>query len=222
MQLWYIVVVYSLQKGVRKMRKIVISIATLIAALFTLAFPSFAAVHTTFGQTVNASSCNAGSSPIVNVIMKVLNDDDSATLGNVWALDNYVKTVSVYPQPDGTFCAVVKTQGGFTTVAGNSPGAAYDIGGTVGAGVTGTFEGGYIAQFDGTFSPILKTKGNIGTFDYNCDLAYNCPGFFDWVSAYFTGNTFFNLPYWAWNYHAGNNGSWVNAITGNSGDITGS
>ena len=195
----------------KKILSMVTSVAVLAMAAPAMAAP---AVTTNFGQQLNASQCNTGGSPIVNVTFKVINDLDSGTAGNNWATDNYNKSVKVWQQSDGTFCAVVKYQGQFTTIAGPSPQNA-TTGGTVGAGVKGAFEGGYLANFNGTFDPTLKTNGNLGTKDYSS-------GIFDWVSAYFSGNTSFDQPYWAWNYHAGNNGSWVNASTGNQGDITGS
>jgi hypothetical protein len=43
-----------------------------------------------------------------------------------------------------------------------------------------------------------------------------------WRSDYFTGVSGFAFDeWWGWVYHAGNNGSWVNAIDGNEGNITG-
>jgi hypothetical protein len=204
------------------MKRLLVAGLTGAMLLSFLALPAVAAPsnHTNFGANLNASQCNSNGSPVLNITFKVTKDADSGTLGNVWAFDNYNKKVQVWPQSDGTFCAVVKYEGKFVTLAGPSPQAA-TTGGTVGAGVTGTFEGGYIASFDGTLNSGLKTKGNIGTFNFDCDTSYNCPGLFDWVSVYFSGNSYFNQPYWAWNYHGSKNGSWVNASTGNSGDITG-
>lgn len=192
-------------------KKFLVSTAAGALMLGLSAVPAFAApaVHTNFGQQLNASQCNTSGKPVVNVTYKVINDLDSGLAGN-WATDNYNKSIKVWQQSNGTNCAIVKYQGQFVTFAGPSP----ENTGTVGAGVTGTFEGGYQANFDGTFTPTLKTNGNLPLVDYSVEG-------FDWVSAYFTGNTTFDQPYWAWNYHAGNNGSWVNASTGNLGDITG-
>ena len=75
-------------------------------------------------------------------------------------------------------------QGSFTTIAGDSPGAAYNPGGTVGDGVVGTFEGGYVSTiFTGTrkSNPARRTKGSIGTDDYQCDANGDCPGAFFWA-----------------------------------------
>ncbi len=100
---------------------------------------------------------------------------------------------------------------------------------TVGAGVVGTFEGGYIVtNFTGTLlsSPTQNTRGNIGTFDYECNpTTGSCPGYVNWTTFYFSSTTGFSLgklgDWWGWVYHAGSNGSWVNSIVGNLGDITG-
>ena len=173
--------------------------------------PAFAApAHTNFGINLNASQCDVKQAPIVNVTFKVVNDTDSGFYGD-WAKDNYSKKIQIWDQEEGTFCAIVKYQGQFVTTGPNSP----QNGDPLSAGIKGTFEGGYQANFDGSFTPLMKTQGNLGTFDYNV-------AGFDWIATYFTGNSTFDQPYWAWNYHAGNNGSWVNASTGSFGDITGS
>ena len=213
------------KEGRTTMKKLFVAIlATGVLSLFVAIIPAFAAPapsdHTNFGSTLNASTCNTSGSPVVNITFKVTNDSDSGVAGNAWANDNYNKHVQVWQQSDGSFCAIAKYQGQFVTFAGPSP----ENTGTVGAGVKGTFEGGYQATFNGTLNPNLPTKGNIGSFDYQCNGTFTCPGSYDWAGAYFgsTADATFNQPYWAWNYHAGNNGSWVNAISGNQGDITGS
>jgi len=209
-------------------KKLLVGTAAGALMLGAFAASAFAApsVHTNFGSTLNAGTCNTNGSPVVNISFKVTNDNDSGTTGNNWANDNYNKSVQAWQQVDGSYCAIVKYQGQFVTYAGASPNAGEPgyTGDTVGAGVKGAFEGGYQATFNGTLSSGLQTKGNIGSFNFNCDPTTSvCPGQYDWVGAYFgpTADTTFNEAYWAWNYHAGNNGSWVNASTGNQGDITG-
>ncbi len=188
------------------MKKIIFGTIFSVFALALLVVPAFAASQ---GQNLNASQCNANGAPVVNVTFKITNDVDSGVHGD-WATDNYNKKIQVWDQGDGTFCAIVKYEGQFVTTGPLSP----ELGVSLSAGVKGAFEGGYQANFDGTFTPTLKTNGNLGTF--------NQPdGGFDWISTYFTGNTTFDQPYWSWTYHGGNNGTWVNASTGNSGDITG-
>ena len=166
-----------------------------------------------------ASSCPSGK-PVINVVQKVLNDNDSGVAGNAWAYDDFVRQIQVVETAPGWFCATVKYQGNFTTIAGPSPNNT----GTVDDGIVGTFQGGYVSTlFSATLqaTPVVRTQGSIGTFDYACDTAFNCPGYVDWTTFYFTDVSGFDLAWWGWVYHAGNNGSWTNAITGNSGDITG-
>ncbi len=144
-------------------------------------------------------------------------------------MDNFSRQIQVWALPEGGFCAVLKYQGSFTTVAGTSPGGNS----TVGAGVKGTFEGGYRSTvFTGALKsvPAVSTRGNIGLFNYGCDPLIgqsSCSGYVDWTTLYFDSVSGFDLAWWGWVYHGGNNGSWVNAIPpptgpGNSGDIIGS
>jgi hypothetical protein len=74
-------------------------------------------------------------------------------------------------------------------------------------------------------TPLARTRGSIGTFDYLCDANGICPGSSFWAEKYFNNIIGFDLAWWGWIYHAGNNGSWQNACSptcgGNSGDITG-
>ena len=72
----------------------------------------------------------------------------------------------------------------------------------------------------------MRTKGNIGTLDQECDATQanggcNGAGFTAWLNEYFTGVAGFSYDWWGWVYHAGDNGSWVNAESGNEGNIVG-
>ncbi|HEY6042341.1 MAG TPA: hypothetical protein VIX58_09430, partial [Anaerolineae bacterium] len=82
--------------------------------------------------------------------------------------------------------------------------------------------------FTGTLNPnpAKPVKGQIGTFDYGClptDTGGHdtCPGLFSWVGTYFTSTSGFDQAWWGWIYSTDYNGTWVNAISGNLGDITG-
>lgn len=187
-----------------------------LAGIGLMASPS---EHLNFGSQINAAQCNAGGKLVINISQHITQDADSGFAG-AWAFDDNHRTIQVWQTGTNTFCAVVKYQGSFTTIAGPSPQNT----GTVGAGVTGTFEGGYQSTvFTGTLNPnpAYKTRGNIGDFNYACDTNFNCPGYVDWTAVYFTSTSGFDLAWWGWVYHGGNNGSWVNAISGSSGDITG-
>lgn len=205
----------------------VLSATVALLGAATLASPAARAVpseHLDWGQELAASetSCPAGQA-VINVVHKVINDMDSGTGGNFWAFDEYVRQIEVVQTGDRTFCASVRYQGNFETVAGPSPQNT----GNVGDGVVGTFQGGYTATITGTLSPTDRTKGSLGTFDYQCDPftgpgdRSTCTGLFNWLDAYFAAGWGFVYEWWGWVYHAGNNGSWVNAASGNSGDITG-
>jgi len=193
-------------------------LCVLLSAASVIAAPS---EHLNWGAQLHSGTSACPSGPLViNVVEKVVNDDDSGVAGNAWALDDFVRQIQVVDTGGGTFCATVSYHGSFTTFAGISPGGT----GSVDAGVVGTFEGGYVStQFSATLksAPLARVRGSIGTFDYQCDDAFNCPGSFDWTTLYFDNVAGFDLAWWGWVYHAGNNGSWVNAISGNSGDITG-
>jgi hypothetical protein len=179
-------------------------------------------------SSVSQSQCPNG--PLVlNVTEKISGDADSGTASTVWAFDDYVRHIQVVEVGAGSYCATLSYQGNFTTEAGPSPQAA-TTGGTVGEGVVGNFDGGYVATFTGTQNAnpsvngvALKTKGSIGKFDYACDDTGACPGYFDWVAVFFgpDADASFTYSSWGWTYHTSSNGTWINASSGNLGDITG-
>jgi hypothetical protein len=193
--------------------------AALLASLVSLSTAAATSgVTLNFGTQLNAAAC--GGTPIIDVTQTVLNDADSGFGGNAWAFDNYTRHIKVFQLSDGVFCATTRYEGTFTTNAGTSPSGLS----TVPAGITGTIIGGYRAtSFSGTLltSPANPTQGDIGSFDYNCDPTFTCPGFVDWVTLYFSATSGFNLDSWGWIYHGGGNGTWVNASSGSIGDITG-
>ncbi len=193
------------------------TLLSLFLSAFALGAPS---EHLDWGQQLSsgASACPSGTL-VINVTQKILNDADSGVDGNAWAYDDIVRHIQVVAIDSDLYCATVKYQGNFTTNDGASPGGT----GFVGEGVVGTFEGGYVSvPFSATLlaTPLARAKGSIGTRDYAC-VDFDCPGYLDWTTLYFNGGAAFDYAWWGWVYHAGNNGSWTNASTGNSGDITG-
>ena len=199
-------------------------VATVIASLIVpgVSTPAAAAPseHLNWGSNLSSGpdSCPPGIL-VINVKQRVLNDVDSGAGANYWAFDDFVRNIQVVRIGD-TYCATVKYQGQFTTIAGTAPGGT----GLVDAGVIGTFEGGYVSPaFTATLvsNPSQRAMGSIGTFDYQCNPAGICPGYVDWTALYFASISGFDFAWWGWVYHAGNNGSWVNSVDGNSGNITG-
>ena len=202
------------------MRKLVFLSVLLLLTLLTV--PAFAGPHR-FGQELSAAQCDPGPSSkmVLNVVFQVTGDADSG-VGGYWAYDSYTKHVQVWDQFDGTYCARVTYNGSFVTVAGTSPAGT----GPVAGGVTGTMGGGYTALItNSSFTPGTKrTKGSIGTKDFGCSItggvASSCD-YYSWFGDYFSGGSLAQ-PFWGWTYDAGENGTWVNAVTGNSGNIAGS
>ncbi len=181
-----------------------------------MAAPGGEKPHLNWGSQVNPAECPAGKQ-VINVTFKVLNDLDDGVKGNYWARSNYNKTIKVWQTGNNTFCADVRYIGSFSTLAGNSPGGTA----VNPAGITGTFQGGYLATFTASAKPdpSYRSNGNLGTFDYHDRTTP-----FDWLGAYFVSSddfADFSQPWWGWIYHAGKNGTWGNASTSNQGDITG-
>ncbi|KKT57249.1 MAG: hypothetical protein UW81_C0023G0002 [Candidatus Giovannonibacteria bacterium GW2011_GWC2_44_9] len=200
----------------------------LLVLLITIAVlpMAFAAETLDWGQALHSgpSACPDGGVLVVNITQKVINSVDSGTTRPVWAFEDYVRHIRVI-DTGSEFCATVQYEGNFTSIAGDSPGAAY-TGGEISDGVVGTFQGGYVSTlFTGDLKPGVRGRGSIGTYDYNCDDFGNCPGFVSWPDVFFDNLAGFDIgAWWGWIYHAGNNGSWQNACPscgGNSGDITG-
>ena len=153
---------------------------------------------------------------VLNVVQKVENDVDSGIRGNYWASDDYTRTIKVWRVAANRYCAVVRYVGTFTTIAGASPGGT----GIVTDGVQGKFTGGYRMDFTATMKTVAEKprRGSIGTFDYRCTPTGDCPGAVYWASYYFNSISGDEFDWWGWTYTARGQ-TWVNASTGNSGDI---
>lgn len=73
----------------------------------------------------------------------------------------------------------------------------------------------------------LVNGGNV--VNYQCDSSGNCPGYVSFVAQYFASGVTYTEPQWGWKYtgvdkpsapdHGTPDGVWVNAATGDSGDI---
>lgn len=199
------------------MRNFLVTTAAVIAVAFSAAATALADPAFNLDQ-LDESGCGGGEL-VVDMEQNVLNDHDSGVAGNSWALDAYEREIRVWQTGVNTFCAIVRYDGEFVTLAGTSPGGSS----TVAAGVEGDLEGGYrTTAFTATFAPTRPTEGDLGTFDYGCDVSPSCPGRVSWFGFYFTNISGLDLAWWGWSYDAGENGFWVNSIDGNSGEITGS
>lgn len=171
-------------------------------------------------KELNKAKCKAVGAPLIDVHQKVLNDFGSGAAGHNWALGNYERHIQIFPQTGGRYCALVSYDGKFKSVAGQtSPGGT----GTLSGKEKGAMEGGYRTIITGTLlaTPTWPTRGSVGTADYKCNIDLACPGHLDWATEYFNYNPYtgFTKPWWGWIYRGGKYGTWINAVTGNSGDI---
>lgn len=193
------------------MKKIVVSVLSAFGLVLLAPMATFAYG----GNQTNASQC--GGSVVVNVTYNIVNDTDSAVGGGTWANDTISRHLQITQPSAGMYCATVSDNGSFTTFDWHSPANT----GTVTAGITGGISGGYrTPTFAGALvsSPAYKTHGDLGTFDLGCDRDQNCPGAHPTVSDFVSGWNG-DLAWWGWEYKTPHNGTWVNSVDGNTGDI---
>lgn len=142
---------------------------------------------------------------------------DSGTCGPDWANDTYTRVFKVYPEQnvDGSYRVVEYfTNGHFVTIQGPSPESCEALtSNTVSANVNGNFHG----------NEVIKVVG--GTFSSSAAAAWSGVGGTDgFVVAAFgvAPDTKIVSDFW-FKYHTGNvaacSKTWVNAATGNAGDI---
>lgn len=208
---------YHFEKGIEKVKTkflITLSAAGLLIGSSGIALAAIGGASAAAMTPHDYSPNGCGGNQIVNVTYKLYNDTDSGFYGN-WANDSLSRSLKVFSEGNGTYCATVNDTGSFVTTGPNSP----QNGVPLAAGIEGVINGGYVTNdFSATLSsnPAYKTHGNLGTFDSNLDhpsfLSYfNNPGSINWTQ-----------PVWGWTYHTAKNGDWTNASSGNSGDIYGS
>jgi len=214
---------------------VVIPTALLLSAMIPLVLadlPPPAPVIPT--QCTALFSTGWSTSPVINVRMHVVKDEDSGFVG-YWALDDYQKTMIVWEHSSTpkTYCGLVLYRGEWHTFQGAlSP----QTGAVQPSGGSGDINGGYVATFTGTFLGGGSSKpltGFIGTFDFGGTKADILKGSYgngqtgptptSWLGFYFTGVSGFTQPTWAWTYthgeSAGYGSMWVNAAAGSFGDI---
>lgn len=176
-------------------------------------------LHLDYSKQLSSSQCNGKGDPIISVAQNIKNSADSGQAGNYWALDDFSRTIQVWAtsNPD-TYCAVVSYKGNFAGIAGQtSPGNTSVLTGKE----RGPIHGGYRAIITGSLlaQPLWQTNGNVGKFDYQCDVTGNCPGSVNWVTQYFGADYTFSYNWWGWIYRAAGGNFWINSSDGNQGDI---
>jgi len=116
-------------------------------------------------ECLTTVSTGWSTSPIVNSVMAVVADEDAGNVG-YWALDNYLHGMIIWENPTTTpyptFCALVQYQGSWTTF---TYAASPENQASEPSGGSGPLVAGYVATFDGTYAPMFKSTGFIGTFN---------------------------------------------------------
>ncbi|PYN97991.1 MAG: hypothetical protein DMD91_16195 [Candidatus Rokuibacteriota bacterium] len=134
--------------------------------------------------------------------------------------------MSVPPETGERYCVLVKYQGAWTTIAGQSPGGS----GMIPAGIDGTFQGGYRAIVVGELNETgsVKLRGRAPSLNRLWPTQPN-PAPDDWIERFFTSINSVELVWWGWIYHGGPNSTFVHACDhdinhpncpDNSGNIT--
>jgi hypothetical protein len=162
-------------------------------------------------RELSAEQCTpagSGARLVVDVTFVLDNYADSG-YADEWAIDTVHRHLRIWRHSDKTFCAQITDDGStFVTRAGPSPTGS----GSVQAGVTGTFSGGYItSDIVGRFAASFPKKGNLGSFDAKCDPTFTCSGHYPTWLSYFEKPTADAFSKWGWIYDAGKYGVWVDS-----------
>ena len=179
-------------------------------------------------QTVTCSN-EVGPQVLIDTVQNITNDVDSGNHGN-WALDAYTRHLQVWQIGESTYCAKASYDGTFHAPAGVlSP----QNGITLTTSVDGTMIGGYTKTVTGTIKASSSiptaldyggTLANISTWTQNSlPASYNGGTSQNWLDEIFEtgykGEFIDGGNGWSWTYTTSNNGVWVNAGTGSTGDI---
>ena len=140
--------------------------------------------------------------------------EDSGTCGtSPWATDTFNRFFKVFTEgTNGTYTVTEDfRQGSFVTLQAPSPAACETVnnGHTVNEGIIGKFSGTFNITVKGTFNPAAEIKdldgGGIGTADF--------------ILSVFGDQATYVVTDFSFQYSTKNYGSWINASSGNSGDI---
>jgi hypothetical protein len=185
-----------------------------LAALAVAAFGALAAAPTAVAA---GPSCPSGDT-VADVTQNVLNDDNAGVARNAWATTSYQRRIVIVRTGSHSFCAWAAISGKYRTYAGTSPGAT----GVVEAGIPGPFYGQWFSNvFSAKFRPSVPTSGILPTVDFGCDGFFNCPGFVDWRTYFFTDVYGFGLTFTREGFDASTYGRWYDINDASYGDITG-
>jgi hypothetical protein len=182
----------------RPVRLIAATLAAFLLAVLALALPATATAAT-------APVCSP-TAVVATFHTAVSADQDSGNHGD-WAVDAFVRTTEIYNLCDGTYRVNVSDSGAFTTKAGAlSPTAGLPLPSTP---VVGKFAGTDTFLVTSETAPVLTAPAAV----------VGSPSTSTWPSRFFAGNNGVGGA-WGWTYTTACE-KWVNAASGNTGDITG-
>lgn len=173
-----------------------------------------------FAAVTNPPAGAVGS-PVLSVSFHVTNDEDSKVSGGYWALDDYIRTITVwatvtqnsyvgYGGYSGTFCTYATAKSPAADVTEPNDGC-------------GTMAGGRDFTFTSVSGPAHTNSP--GTQDYGGTevkvLAGTDPTPWNWKAYYFPVMAAYTDTAWSWTYTLpiGATTQWINANGGNTGDI---
>lgn len=157
---------------------------------------------------------------VLNVTRRVVNGLDTGRC-EPWANDDFLQHIQAWDEGD-RFVAVFTWNGRFEAFEGAGTPGDPDCETTLDGDESGPFEGGVRLTFTGTFDPERRTEGHLGTVDQGCERTKASCDFrssVDWLDDYFDGWGDLSLEWWGAVYHGGRDGTWVNAIDGDCGNI---
>jgi hypothetical protein len=165
---------------------------------------------------VKPDSCPTNKPLVVDAHATIQNGLDYGADGHIWAQDDYTNTVQIWRLGGDAYCLKVHSVGTSTTFGGLSPEGT----GTVRAGVTASFDGGWYERIYGTFAPTFPTTGLSGTFDLQCSQDGTCAGSGPSIeSAYFSSVYHIDYGAFVFTADAGACGTWHQSSSGDTGDI---
>jgi hypothetical protein len=205
--------VHSIRETVAKIKSNAATLISIVALVIggSGAVLAFAPAASANGRpSTNPTAC-AGGQIVVNVTYTLTNDLDSAVGGSNWANDTLNRHLQVFDMGSGQFCGVLSDNGSFVTLGTVDP--ATGTAGSLAAGIRGVINGGYnTGNYSSSFTNAnYNTQGNLGTFDANGPH----PSIFS-----YTPEWPYSQPFWGWEYKTAQNGTWINAQAGNTGNIS--
>lgn len=187
------------------MRKRTLTIGAFVAAAVAVALVALSQSASATPTTSVSHDCKPGYQQ--NFVTKIEARPDSGQAGNNWAYDSFVRKTSVTTDCQGSFDVKIVDHGKFTTIPGErSPGDGANL---PRIQCTGSFDGGAHA----TIKSDQKFPKNPGSYSPG-DKSTT-----EWLGLLFPG-TDAQLDQWGWSYKLSGE-TWTNALSGNSGDVTG-